>query len=276
MNDFHFSHALGYTFEQLADMHNTSFTGYFVPISMTPEQVVDFWRMNQIDANRCVVMHDTHNTFVGMARMGTRGTRGWCGGFGIVPEFRGTGASKQLAGEMVRVARETGLRLLQLEVLTQNVRARKLYERVGFVVRRRLFGLEIAVEALPAGDSLTAERLPLDTLLSWPQENLLSHCWSLEAASLLAMNAEMLAIPGPDGQQNMFVVQRANGNVRMLATLLQSQFTDAEFAALLRTVAANARAIQMWNEPEESPLLHYTGRAGFREIFSQDEMILEW
>src|SRR5689334_16073127 len=103
MSEYRFSNALGYTFEQLADMHNTSFSGYFMPVSMTPGQTADFWRTNQIDANRCVVMHDANNTFVGMARMGTRGTRCWCGGFGIVPEFRGNGASKLLASEMVRV-----------------------------------------------------------------------------------------------------------------------------------------------------------------------------
>ena len=54
-------------------MHNMSFSGYFMPVSMTPEQTADFWRTNQIDANRCAVMHDANDAFVGMARMGTRG-----------------------------------------------------------------------------------------------------------------------------------------------------------------------------------------------------------
>lgn len=274
MCDYRFSNALGYTFEQLADMHNASFSGYVVPITMTPEQVADFWRLNHIDANRCVVMHDAHNTFVGMARMGTRGTRGWCGGFGIVPAFRGTGVSKLLADEMVRIARETGLSMLQLEVLTQNIRARRLYERVGFVVRRRLLGLQIAISALPESGSLSLERLPLETLLSWPEPALAELCWSLEPASLLAMQAEMWAWSGPDGQRNMLVVQRQDSSVRIQAALLQSQFTDTTFAALLRAVGTDAETIQVFNAPEENPLVSHAMRVGFTQWFSQYEMTL--
>lgn len=275
MDAFHFSNALGYTFEQLADMHNASFTGYFVPIDMTPKQVADFWRANHIDANRCVVMHDTNHTFIGMARMGTRGERGWCGGFGIVPAFRGTGASRLLADEMVRVARETGLRLLQLEVLTQNIRARKLYERVGFRVQRRLFGLEIATAALPGHNSSSVERLSIETFLFKSQQNPVQPCWSLEPISFLVMNAEVLAVPGPDGQPNIFVVQHTNDTVRILATLLQNQLTDVAVAELLRTVAMDAKTVRLWNEPEESQLFSYTTRLGFTEMFSQYEMTLE-
>lgn len=276
MNEYYFSNALGYTFEQLAEMHNTSFSGYFMPVSMTPEQVADFWRMNQIDANRCVVMHDANNAFVGMARMGTRGTRGWCGGFGIVPVFRGTGASKLLAGEMVRVARETGLSLLQLEVLTQNTRARKLYERVGFVVRRRLLGLEIATSALPASAALSIERLSLETVLPRLQQNSIQPCWSLELASLLTTNSEAFAVSGPDKQSNTLVVQRSNGVARIQAAFIQSQFAEDEFAALLHSIAVDAATVQIYNEPEDSPLLDRYVSLGFTEFFSQYEMILKF
>src|SRR5579859_1164896 len=120
---YRFSDATGYSFTQLCEMHNASFSGYFFPATMTPNATADFWRMYQIDATRCVVMHDQQGTFVGMARMGTRGKRGWCGGFGIVPEFRGCGVSKILAQQMVQVAHNSGLMSLQLEVLSQNVRA---------------------------------------------------------------------------------------------------------------------------------------------------------
>lgn len=275
MSEYHFSNALGYTFEQLADMHNTSFSGYFMPVSMTPEQTADFWRTNQIDANRCVVMHDANNAFVGMARMGTRGTRGWCGGFGIVPESRGSGASKLLAGEMVRVARETGLSMLQLEVLTQNVRARKLYERAGFVVRRRLLGLEIATSALPAGAVPSIERLALETALSRFQQAPVQPCWSLEPASLLAMNVEAFAVPDSAREPNILVVQRSNGVTRIQAACIQSQLTENEFAALLRSIATDTTTLQVFNEPEESPLLERYMSLGFTEFFSQYEMSFE-
>ncbi|GHO83110.1 GNAT family N-acetyltransferase [Dictyobacter formicarum] len=274
MHEYRFSNALGYTFEQLAELHNSSFSGYFMPITMTAAQVADFWRTNQIDANRCVVMHDTQGTFVGMARMGTRGTRGWCGGFGIVPEFRGSGASKALATEMVRVAKNSGLTLLQLEVLTQNIAAIKLYERVGFVTQRRLLGLEIATSDLPVGPSSTIERLEIETLLSWTPFYTKWPSWSLELASLLTSNVEALTIAGPDGQINAFVVQRGNDTLRIQAVLLRSQLTATEFGKLLRVLAASCAKIQLYNEPEESPLLAHYKSLGFNEFFSQYDMLL--
>jgi ribosomal protein S18 acetylase RimI-like enzyme len=123
VSECHFSNALNYTHIQLSQMHNASFQGYFAPMEITAEMSADFWRINQIDATRCVIMHDAHGAFVGMARIGSRDKRGWCGGFGIMPQFRGTGASVLLADQMLRVARESGLKTRQLEVLRQNTPA---------------------------------------------------------------------------------------------------------------------------------------------------------
>jgi ribosomal protein S18 acetylase RimI-like enzyme len=276
MSEYRFSPALSYTFEQLAEMHNLSFSGYFMPANMTPAQVADFWRINQIDATRCVVMQDANGAFVGMARMGTRGDRGWCGGFGIVPAFRGSGASRQLAEEMVRVAQATGLSQLQLEVLTQNTRAHRLYERVGFVVQRRLFGLQIAASSLPTSDptATTIERAPLETLLSWPRHDRTRPAWGLELASLLTMPCELLVVSGPDGAQNAFTMQRYGDTVRIQVALYQSPLTDDAFAALLRTLAGDAATIHIFNEPEDSPFLDRYRGLGFTEFFSQYEMLL--
>src|SRR6266568_8200029 len=162
--DYHFSDATGYSHIQLAEFHTASFEGYDFPMQITAAQSADFWRANQIDANRCVIMHDEAGKFVGMARMGTRGLRGWCGGFGITPAFRGTGASGLLAAEMVRVARESGLKTLQLEVLTQNNKAIKTYEKVGFARTRRFFGLELETEKLPQVNAGKIEKVAVEEL----------------------------------------------------------------------------------------------------------------
>jgi ribosomal protein S18 acetylase RimI-like enzyme len=277
MSEYRFSSALGYTFEQLAEMHNLSFSGYFMPANMTPAQVADFWRINQIDATRCVVMHDAEGAFVGMARMGTRGKRGWCGGFGIVPAFRGSGASRLLAEEMVRVAQTTGLSQLQLEVLTQNIRAHRLYERVGFVVQRRLFGLQLVSSALPTSASVVPaiERVPLETLLSWPHHNLAQPAWGLELASLLTMPCELL-VASLDGTQNAFTAQRHGDTLRLQIVHLQHSLTDDALAALLRALASDAATIQIFNEPDDSPFLDRYRRLGFSEFFSQYEMLLKF
>lgn len=235
----------------------------------------DFWRMNQIDALRSVVMHDEAGTFVGIARMGTRGKRGWCGGFGIVPEFRGSGASTLLAEQIVRVARETGLDTLQLEVLTQNVRAIKLYTRVGFTITRLLLGLEIATSALPAGSTtLQSEPVAEEALLSYFAGGD-QPCWGREQVSILAAPVESIIAIGPDGRINGLVMQRGDDKIRIQALLLQSKLTDAELASLLRQAAGSASGIQVYNEPEDSLLLARYQALGFASLFSQYEMFVK-
>lgn len=273
MHEYHFSDALNYSHIQLSAMHNASFQGYFVPLEMTAEMSADFWRINQIDAIRSVVMHDSQGTFVGMARMGLRGDRGWCGGFGIVPAFRGSGASLLLAEQMVRVARESGLITLQLEVLTQNVRAMKLYEKVGFVRSRRLLGLEIASTVLPPDTHLPVESAPVETLLPFLYDGRRPF-WGNELASLLMMKLEAFVSPASVGKVHGLLVQRMNGKVRVVAALLQNTLTTPEFAALLRYAAGDAQGIQVYNEAEGSSLLEHCQRLGFSEWFSQNEMFL--
>jgi len=272
MSPYRFSHALGYTLEQMSEMHNASFRGYFMPVEMTPEMTADFWRTNNIDALRSVIMHNEGGTFVGMARMGTRGKRGWCGGFGIVPELRGSGASRLLAEQMVRVAREGGLSTLQLEVLTQNARARKLYERVGFTTTRRLLGLEITSTVLPAGAPIRVERVAVEALLP----RLMSGgrpCWGCEPSTILAVAAEAVVLPGASGQLNGVIVQRGQ-RASILASFFDSGLPDTELTALLRQAAGDADGLVVFNEPEESPCLARYRALGFSEFFSQDEMWL--
>ena len=274
MNAYRFSNALDYTHAQLAEMHNASFSGYFFPMNITAEQSAGFWQVYQINAAYCVVMHDEQGRFVGMARVGARGRRGWCGGFGIAPEFRGTGASKLLAAQMVQTARESGLTSLQLEALTQNVKAIKVYEGVGFVATRRLVIIQAASKALrTAAGTLQTRAVPLETLLprlyAGPQPD-----WEREPASILTLRAEAIAAPGADGQLNGLIFRRSGDNIQMLAALLQSDLNNAVLAALLCAAAGDASWVQVFNEPEDSPLLARCRDLGFVESVSQYEMFL--
>ncbi|HEY7351069.1 MAG TPA: GNAT family N-acetyltransferase [Ktedonobacterales bacterium] len=279
MTTYRFSNTLGYTQPQLAEMFNASFSGYYFPMALTAEMSAGFARVYQIDANCSVVMHDEQGAFVGMARMGVRGARGWCGGFGITPEFRGTGASRLLAAQMIQVARESGLTTLQLEVLTQNIKAIKLYERAGFVAARRLIGIEVDTAALPdAFPSLQVKAVAPATLFPGLYEGYQPD-WERELPSLMTMRAEAVAAAGADGQLNGLIFRPGgrganNEKIQIQAAILQSDLTNADLAALLRAAAGDAAGIQVYNEPEDSPFLARCRDLGFTEFFSQHEMFL--
>ena len=42
MSEYSFSNLVNYTHSQLSEMHNTSFHGYFVPMTMTAEASAEF------------------------------------------------------------------------------------------------------------------------------------------------------------------------------------------------------------------------------------------
>jgi ribosomal protein S18 acetylase RimI-like enzyme len=275
MEEYRFSRALAYRFTELAEMFNSAFTGYLLLVSMTAEATAAHWRLYHIDGARSLVTHDQAGAFVGLAYIGVRGTRGWCGGFGIAPAFRGRGAGKRLAREMVETARESGLRSLQLEVLSQNEAARAIYEAAGLTVRRRVRSVEIAVAALPDGDGQAAARL--ETSAPLVAEDILAAepVWQQELVSLLAMTTETAHLTDAAGQRSTLVCRKAGEKTLILAASVARTTTEQELVALLRRAAADSSSIQLTNCPGSSSILARCQALGFTEVYSQDEMYLD-
>jgi ribosomal protein S18 acetylase RimI-like enzyme len=272
MEEYQFARALSYDFGALANMFTEAFTGYFFPMNMTPEALANHLRLYHIDGARSLVMRDPEGTFVGMTLIGVRGTRGWCGGFGVAPAFRGHGAGKRLAREMVETARASGLRSLQLEVLAQNDAARAIYESAGLAVRRRVRTVEIAVEALPDGTERGASQITTSAPLMAEDVLAAQPVWQQELASLLAMTTETAHLSDGAGQCNSLVCVRSGATTRMLAANVAKSLTEQELVALLRQAAGDASVIQLTNCPDSNSILARCQALGFTEIYRQDEM----
>lgn len=276
MTEYRFSNALGYTYAQLAEMHNLTFEGYFFPLTTTPESFADSWRIYSVDANRTIVMRDGDGAFVGLARIAVRGRRGWCAGFGVAPAFRQRGAAKALAARMTKVARETGLATLQLEVLDRNLAARSVYEGAGFAVRRQLVVVEAPVAALPEASADMAGRVEdagLDEILPYLARGE-APAWQRELATILATGVSVGAVRGEYGHAAMLAVHRANGRALILAHAAKAATPDAALAALLRWAGQDMERVQLLTEPVDSPFLARLRALGFVEIAREYEMIL--
>ena len=275
MNSYRFSTALDYTFAQLTEMHNISFSGYLFPVQMTPEAAASMYRVYQVALQHCIVMHSEDGAFVGLAKLALRGSRAWCAGFGIAPAFRGRGLGKLLATAMIEEAYRAGAATLQLEVLEQNTAAFRLYSSVGFVVTRQLVGLQIAADDLPQANSpVVATLIDLEHLL--PSIIGQRHPdWEHELPSILAANHQALVSTGPYNTQAGLVYQRTGERVRVLSSTPSTTTLPEEMAALLTAAASGARTIQVYNEPEDSNSFHLYKALGFQEFFRQREMLLD-
>jgi hypothetical protein len=211
-----------------------------------------------------------------------RGRRGWCAGFGIVPELRGQGRGRELMSAFVARAREMGLRRLSLEVMEPNVAARRLYEQAGMSVTRDLLVLERAAGGADGETKATRAPRRARAPKEATAEELLAHyrrlhavppAWQRELASILAADLRGLYV-GPRARPRAYALtgQSLDGDT-YISDLAAAGEAEAEemCAALPRTPGA----LRVVNEPEQglfaAPLL----RHGFAEVVRQHEMVME-
>ncbi|MFZ5822906.1 MAG: GNAT family N-acetyltransferase [Bacillota bacterium] len=257
---------------QLTEAWNLGYTGYFVPIYFTEAQLSQWMEAGSFDLSRSLILMDGL-TPAGFSFLGVRGRRGWIGGFGIAPDYRGRGLAAQLFQQHVDLCREEGLESVQLEVLVENW-AQRVYSRAGFRITRRLCILQ---GTLPRPES----RAPVH---QGDAARLLAHSprlhgqfppvWQREASSLnVSMPAQTDGLyAGPAEEPTGYVLfQAAPDRVR----ILDAAGGEAAAHALVQGLAARfpETVVSLVNEPEGSPFCRALLAAGCSEVRAQWEML---
>lgn len=124
--------------ENVVAAFNRSFEGYFVPMAHTVDSLRALIAVNAVALAHSYVALDAARQPAGIALLAIRGARGWIGGMGLAPEWRGRGEAAPLMRAALDEARALGLASVELEVLAQNTPARRLYASLGFENTRRL------------------------------------------------------------------------------------------------------------------------------------------
>jgi hypothetical protein len=131
----------------------------------------------------------------GLAMLGRRGSRGWIGGMGMIPEHRGKGGGRGLMEAVLEQSRALRLDRVDLEVLEQNAPAIRIYRALGFE-NRRMLDVWTRPPGEPPADDLSHEAESLD-----PAECMALHAglhaepapWQRDVPSLNASRAELRA-----------------------------------------------------------------------------------
>lgn len=156
-----FRPALEFDYAALAEIFNTGFQNYFVPINLTAATLENICRTESSDLGSGIIAMQ-HNTPIGLCLVTRRGSRSRVHAMGVAPAYRGKGVGQQMLERCVAAAKARGDSRISLEVITANVGARHLYEKNGFVVERKLLGFtRIAREE---SFSSTAQLEPVDLL----------------------------------------------------------------------------------------------------------------
>lgn len=262
----------------LADATNATFADYFMPVAHTPTGFAAFCRWFHVDVAQSVLLEQEDERLAGLAMLAMRGSRAWCGGFGVAPEFRGRGLSASLIDALIERACSLNLRSLQLEVLTQNERAVKTYRRAGLTTIRDLVILLGDAGAMLARPDPALEIQPADPGIAWMMAALpmAVPCWQRETISTLGMPDLRAWIARRDDQALAALLCRRTAPDGPISVLSLPFTTEAAARALLAHAAAEIGVTQFFllNEPENSPLLPLMQSLGLRETNRQHEMRL--
>lgn len=252
--------------EAAAAAFNHVFTGYLRPMSFTPGQLQIHIELNDIDTARSPLWYDEAGGVIAAALLGVRGTRTWIGGFGVAPEYRGSGYAKRLLAHMIDEARTHGASEMWLEVLAENAPAIALYESAGFQTTRALRSfLHAGIEGdMPPGYRYEDP----DRFVDLPDDA--RPCWQREPRSI-QHGAVTTAVAGADGAYAVYAWNAQRAQLFKLRA-----HSGEQLDTLARAVAADRSisGLLLVNEPAESPIAKYAAAGGWSEPFSQYEMRL--
>jgi ribosomal protein S18 acetylase RimI-like enzyme len=253
--------------EQGAAALNRVFERYLVPITFSSEQLHLHMSYNDVDEAASPIWYDDEGNVLAAALLAVRGKRGWIGGFGVAPEYRGHGIGAQLVETLKTTARERGLESIQREALTENLPAINVYLNAGFKIARILRSFERVLDGIEKPPQVVTSR-PEDFI---DRPDPAQPCWQRERRTL-RNGAVSTAASDMHGNYALF---RYNAHA---AQILKIGTSDAEnLDGLAHAIAAGRefQSVLLLNEPDASPITEYAKAAGWTQPFTQYEMRLE-
>lgn len=128
-------------FKDITNCFNLAFSDYLVTFEVTEEELKERWHAARIDYDLSFVAMENKQP-VGFIIIGIDQSNqlktAFNGGTGVVPNFRGTKIVDQLYQHAIPFFLKNGVEQCSLEVISNNFKAIRVYERIGFHVCKAL------------------------------------------------------------------------------------------------------------------------------------------
>lgn len=242
------------------------------------ESYADRCRVYSVDLAHSVVARDASGRIIGFAMLSRRGEWGWCGDFGVVPEWRGQGIGHRMMEAFLEQARLAGVRRVTLEVASDNQPARRVYERAGFRATEEFVALraEVATLAAAGDEDVEIGVRPADSsvLPDWfgQEDARETPTWERQLWSVVVASDTRILVSLRDGGERALVIYRpaadAFGRTWLVRIGLAADAQPTDVAALLRAAAADSGGTYLLagDEPEGSATHRILEGLGFREV----------
>ena len=253
-----------FTHAELAAIFTAGYEGYFTPFTLD-EAAFRFMVTtfdDDLDASRVLLVDGEP---AGICKLAIRADRGWIGGLGVAAAHRGKGLGEALMHEVIDVAGTRGLREVWLEVLTPNVPAIALYEKLGFVTVRdvEVWTLEQRVSRQHDVRSVPLEQAQARIA----RERRQREPWQRADESVAHYDGvEALA-----SDRGTILFKRSGERVSLLQGVAADEASARE---LLEALPAEASALHWLNGPEGDPFNAAIASLGGTRAWTQHEMKL--
>jgi GNAT superfamily N-acetyltransferase len=253
----------------LLDLFNAGYADYLLPMRLTAAAFAEHVAANDIDLASSRVMFDDQPA--AFALIAQRNGAGWVGGLGTVQHYRRRGLGEEVLTAALAALRDRGAGVAWLEVIDQNQRALRLYEKLGFEVVR-----DLVVWSLPPCD--------LDRTAALTIEASSAHAWiraNREDRDPWQRADESVAAVAAGGARLRGLVVERHGEIAAAAIVRDGDRVEAlqvvapdERAAtdLLLAAAGPGRELRLRNVPDDAPASLALDRLGARRIATQHEM----
>lgn len=271
--------ASSYTFEQLADIYNRTRVDYIVPMPMNSKRLADYVHLYDVDLGLSTVAVDAEFSPIGLIMIGIRGDHAWITRLGVLPEQRRYHVGQDLMEISIDKLRDYGVRQVQLEVITGNDPAHRLFLKMGFVESRTL----LVIRRPPK--PLTSDALPTGAAVSTLDAHAITHClqrrethiaWTEETMSLLNTQAlRGIAVSLPSGENGWLIYQFAPFE---LTHVVVNPGTSLDMISALICQLHKQHPMhdtKIENLPRDNPGWQEFQKMGYLEVFSRIEMYKE-
>jgi ribosomal protein S18 acetylase RimI-like enzyme len=265
MSDLALESAAALSVSERARLFTAAYEDYVVPFALDEERLLFMEGAFGTDVERSLLLR-VEGEPAGLANLAHDGEDGWVAGIGIVKPLRGAGRGEALMRALIERARAAGVTRLWLEVIVENVAARRLYEKLGFEHVRllevwRLEGAAGEARTVPVEEAQAFVR----ARRTWREP------WQRTDATVERMRA---LEPQPQG----VLVEGGAAVVRAtpeLASIVQLAADSEEaYERLLAGVQGLARGVLLLNLPEGDPAAAALASLGGSPAIRQHEMLL--
>lgn len=266
-------------FEHLHETFLEAFSDYLIPFQISVEQLRNHIRQNLVDFDQSVGMF-SQDRMVGFSLNGFGEWNGlrtvYDAGTGVIPTFRGQRVGRRIFEFILPHFGARGFEQMLLEVISDNTRAVRLYESLGFVVSRDLGYLECpnGVHAAPPnGVSIAVDDHPKWSVFARFAETKTS--WQNSIVSMQRSTKKRVVTASLKGESIGYGVYfPMSGIVTQIAVAAEHRGRGIGKAILasIDERIEKGQTLRASNVERRSGVAAFLKACGFREAFFQHEM----